>query len=59
MVDNYMLQIDIQYILYIVSGGLVTDRDILIVVEMLKYIVSGGHATDTVKIYCRCWTCYT
>jgi hypothetical protein len=58
MVDNYMLQIDIQYILYIVSGG-ATDRDILIVVEMLKYIVSGGHATDIIKIYCRCWTCYT
>ncbi len=29
MKDNYMLQIDI---LYIVSGGLATDRNILIVV---------------------------
>jgi hypothetical protein len=50
-----MLQIDI---LYIVSGGLTTDRDILIVVEIIQYIVSGGHATGTVKIYCRWWTRY-
>jgi hypothetical protein len=39
-----MLQIDI---LYIVSGGLATDRDILIVMVMLQYIVSGGHATNS------------
>jgi hypothetical protein len=39
-----MLQIDI---LYIVIGGLATDREILIVVEMIQYIVSGG---DTLQI---------
>jgi hypothetical protein len=38
MVDIYMLQIDIHTVLYIVSGGLATDRDILIVVDMIQYV---------------------